>query len=342
MLQFGIFDHVDRNPRLSLREYYEARLRLIEAYDRNGFYAYHLAEHHGTPLGLVPSPSVFLSAIAQRTKRLRFGPFVYPMSFYHPLRLAEEIAMVDQLSGGRLELGFGRGSVPAEIAFFGIDPDEAAERYTEGLELVIRALTDEVINHQGRFWQVRDVPRVLAPLQLPHPPIWYGAHSPDSAERAARRGLNVVNNDSPDIARPTIRRYHDTWRALHGDAALPLTGLVRFIVVAETDVAAEAIAARAYPVWLDNFLKIWRDCGEMPGERAGDFATLQNHEAKGIAGSPETVTKFLAAHLEESGANYLVGQFCFGDLGLDEATRSVELFAAHVMPALRAVVKIPA
>ena len=114
-MKFGIFDHLDRNN-LPLREYYEARLELIETYDREGFYAYHVAEHHSTPLGMAPSPSVFLSAVAQRTKRLRFGPLVYALPLYHPIRLIEEICMLDQMSGGRLDIGFGRGRSPIEAA----------------------------------------------------------------------------------------------------------------------------------------------------------------------------------------------------------------------------------
>src|SRR5437879_699234 len=113
-MEFGIFDHLDRND-APLSDYYEDRLKLIEAYDQAGFYAYHLAEHHSTPLGMAPSPSVFLASIAQRTKRLRFGPLVWAMPLHHPLPLLEEICMVDHLSGGRLEIGFGRGSVPVEI-----------------------------------------------------------------------------------------------------------------------------------------------------------------------------------------------------------------------------------
>ena len=110
-LEFGVFDHLDRNS-LPLRDYYEQRLKVIEAFDRAGFYAYHVAEHHFTPLGMAPSPSVFLSAIAQRTQRLRFGTFVYALPLHHPLRVLEEICMLDHLSSGRLEIGFGRGSVP--------------------------------------------------------------------------------------------------------------------------------------------------------------------------------------------------------------------------------------
>ncbi len=119
-LEFGVFDHLDRNS-LPLRDYYEQRLQVIEAFDRAGFYAYHVAEHHFTPLGMAPSPSVFLSAIAQRTQRLRFGTFVYALPLHHPLRVLEEICMLDHLSGGRVEMGFGRGSVPYEISYYGQD-----------------------------------------------------------------------------------------------------------------------------------------------------------------------------------------------------------------------------
>ena len=93
-MEFGVFDHLDRGS-APLKEFYESRLKLIEAYDRAGFYAYHVAEHHSTPLGMAPSPTVFLSAVAQRTHRLRFGPLVYALPLHDPLRLAEEICMLD-------------------------------------------------------------------------------------------------------------------------------------------------------------------------------------------------------------------------------------------------------
>src|ERR1700736_3546628 len=120
-MEFGVFDHLDRDDQ-ALGDYYRARLQIIEAYDPLRFYAYHLAEHHATPLGMAPSPSVFLAAVAQRTRRLRFGPLVYTLSLHHPLRIAEEICMLDQMSGGRMELGVGRGVSPHEVAYYGVDP----------------------------------------------------------------------------------------------------------------------------------------------------------------------------------------------------------------------------
>ena len=110
-MQFGVFDHLDLGA-VALGEHYENRLKLIEAYDRLGLRSYHLAEHHATPLGMAPSPSVFLAAVAQRTRRLRFGPLVYTLSLHHPLRVAEEICMLDHMSGGTA----GAGRRPRRLA----------------------------------------------------------------------------------------------------------------------------------------------------------------------------------------------------------------------------------
>src|SRR5690242_21275031 len=112
-MKFGVFDHMDSSGQ-PLAELFEGRLKLAEVYDRLGFYALHIAEHHSTPLGMAPSPSVFLALASRRTKRLRIGPLVYTLPLYHPLRLAEEICTLDQLSEGRLELGVGRGVSPLD------------------------------------------------------------------------------------------------------------------------------------------------------------------------------------------------------------------------------------
>src|SRR5688572_23325363 len=103
-MKFGVFDHLDEAG-VPHEELFENRLRLAEAYDKTDLHAYHVAEHHGTPLGLAGTPGVFLSAVAQRTKRLLFGPMVYQLPLYHPIRLLEEIGMLDRMSRGRLQLG---------------------------------------------------------------------------------------------------------------------------------------------------------------------------------------------------------------------------------------------
>ena len=337
-MQFGVFDHLDRNN-LPLQEYYEARLKLAEAYDQAGFYAYHVAEHHSTPLGMAPSPSVFLSAVAQRTRRLRFGPLVYALPLYHPMRLIEEICMLDQMSGGRLDIGFGRGASQIESAMYGNDPAKAELMYVEGLELIMRGLTEKSLNFHGQFYSFDDVPMELQPLQKPHPPVWYGVHSPVSAERAARQGLNIVSLDPADKTRTFTDRFRQVWRDTeNGKTTEPLIGLGRFVVVAASDEKAIEIARRAYPKWHRSFNYLFNlRGGKGPvHQRPADLETLIEI-GQGIAGNPETVTEFLKAQMTESGANYVVGQFAFGDLSLSEILSSLELFTRHVMPELRII-----
>jgi alkanesulfonate monooxygenase SsuD/methylene tetrahydromethanopterin reductase-like flavin-dependent oxidoreductase (luciferase family) len=334
-IEFGVFDHLDRTG-TSLADYYEDRLKIAEAYDRAGFYGYHLAEHHATPLGMAPSPNVFLAAVAQRTRRLRFGPMVFVLPLYHPLRLIEEICMLDQISGGRLEIGFGRGASLIELAIYGEDPDAAQEIYTEGLELILKGLTAKRLDFHGKHFSFDDVPMTLEPLQKPYPPIWYGVHAPDSAERAARRNLHVVSLDPPGDTRLSIERYRATWRPPQPGAALPKLGLGRFIVVAETDASALALARRAYPVWHQSFTYLFRLRGQPQNHpRPADFDALMER-GQGIAGAPATVTDFLGRQLAETQCNYVVGQFAFGDMTRKEALRSIGLFVSHVMPAVRA------
>jgi alkanesulfonate monooxygenase SsuD/methylene tetrahydromethanopterin reductase-like flavin-dependent oxidoreductase (luciferase family) len=336
MMEFGVFDHLDRQGG-SLADYYENRLRITEAYDRAGFYAYHLAEHHSTPLGLAPSPSVFLAAVAQRTRRLRFGPLVWAMPLHHPLRLIEEICMLDQLSGGRLEIGFGRGSVPIELEYYGADPADAQDVYAEAVEVVLMGLTRKVLDFHGKRFSFSQVPMEIEPLQKPHPPVWYGVHAVDSAERAARRNLNVVSLDPPAETRLSIERYRTVWPQVHPPTtAFPKLGLGRFIVVAPTDAEALTLARRAYLVWHASFTHLFRLHGRSQSHPRPATFDLVIARGQGVAGTPATVAEFLSSQLDATGCNYVVGQFAFGDLTLAECLRSIELFSTEVMPRLRA------
>ena len=159
-MKLGVFDHMDRGL-APLDELYEERLKLVEAYDRAGFHGYHVAEHHATPLGVAPCPGVWLAAVAQRTQRLRFGPLVYLLPLYHPIKLLEEICMLDQISRGRFLLGVGRGISPIELRYYGLDPDETPAMYAEALEVIQRGMTSPVLNFSGKYYNYRDVPMEL-------------------------------------------------------------------------------------------------------------------------------------------------------------------------------------
>jgi alkanesulfonate monooxygenase SsuD/methylene tetrahydromethanopterin reductase-like flavin-dependent oxidoreductase (luciferase family) len=329
-MKIGVFDHLDRND-LPLRDFYEQRLKIVEAYDRGGFYSYHTAEHHATPLGLAASPSVFLAAVAQRTQKLRFGPLVYTLPLHHPLRVVEEICMLDQMSGGRLDLGVGRGISPIETAYFGVNPEHRQKMYLEALEIVRQGLTGRTLTFHGAFYDYTDVPIELVPLQKPHPPFWAGAGTPDGGTTAGRLGFNLVAN----TLTPQVRAITDCYRAAFAGAHTPLLGLARFVILGETDEEALTIARRAYPLWHRHFHHLFRMHGTSPamGDRPPHFDQIKDG-GRGIAGSPATVTRMIRSQMEEAGTNYFVGQLAFGDLTLDEVLRTVDLFVHEVMPAL--------
>lgn len=337
-MQFGLFDHLDRNDRPDAAVY-EDRLKIVEAAERAGFAGYHLAEHHMTPLGLAPSPSVFLSAVAQRTSRIRLGPLVFLLPLYHPLRLIEEICMLDHLSGGRLELGVGAGVSPYEVGYYGVGEDKH-EIYRETLDVLIGGLTNERLNFDGRHHSFADVPMVMRPLQKPMPPLWAGVGSEEGMVFAARHGMNAMGLGPTERIRSIAAFYRDAWEAHAGDPMrayaaqkTPRIGALRQIHVAETDDAAWAEAAPAYARWYESLNWLWKEHGaSVSTNLAGDLKSGVDNGAV-IVGSPDTVRDALLNERDATGYNYAVLQFAFGTLSVDQVTRSIGLFAASVMPA---------
>jgi len=340
-LEFGVFDHVDRND-LPLKDFYEDRLKLIEAYEHAGIFGYHCAEHHSTPLGMAASPSVYLAAVSQRTKRLRFGPLVYTLALYHPLRLAEEICMLDQMSRGRFLLGVGKGISPIEVGYYGIDYQHVDKMYAEAFAIIMQALTQKRVDFEGAYYKFKNVPFEVWPFQQPHPPLWYGVVSPDSAERAAKAGMNFISNSTATVIKAKVARYTAAAPAKSG-AEAPKFGMNRYLVLADSEEKALETGRRAYRRWWSSFMTLWHKHGipptsvNYPPEIDGQMA-----DGRAIVGTPQQAVEQLRAQLAESGANYLVCRFAFGDLSLSESTRSLELFQRHVMPALRESVAVAA
>ncbi len=336
-MQFGVFDHMDRGT-VSLGQQFEERLGLAELYDRLGFRTYHLAEHHATPLGIAASPSVYLSAVAQRTKRMRLGPLVYTLSLYHPLRLIDEICMLDQMSGGRLELGVGRGISPIEIGYFGVDAAQSVSIYNEVLEIVLKGLTQETLTHAGKHFSFDKVPMVMQPRQRPHPPLWFGGSTPETVARAARDGVNLISNVTAAGMRGLSDAYRREWDSLGRDqASLPLMGISRHVVIADTDAEALDLARRPMEMWWDHLHLLWKQHGKMPPNIAipRDVAAARDAGYM-IVGTVATVRDAVRKQIAESGANYFLCRLAFGDLPATASARSAELFAREIMPALRA------
>lgn len=339
-MQFGIFDQNDHGP-YPLTEQYENRLQLIEFYDRAGFRTYHMSEHHSTPLNLTPSPSVFLAAAAQRTMRLRLGALVYVLPAHHPLRLAEEICMLDHLSRGRIEIGIGRGASPHELNYFGVDSDAAQAIYVEAYAVIMQALTKAEVNFAGKHFCFENVPIDIKPLQLPHPPLWYAVPVPEGAAWPAQHKINVVCGGPLARVREITDRYRAEWAAA-GNApdALPLLGINRFVVAADTDREAMALGRRAWPKFYASFMKLWHKHGTQPryAKIPEDFDTVVENGGA-IAGSPGTIRDKVQRMVESTGANYFISQFSFGDLVHAEVLHSAGLFAREMLPARERVVQ---
>lgn len=340
-LAFGLFDWVDRRQG-PLGQLYEDRLRLLEAADAAGFAGYHLAEHHATPLGMAPSPSVFLAAAAQRTRRIRLGPLVYLLPLYSPLRLIGEICMLDHLSGGRLDLGVGRGVSPYEVGYHGLDAANTRRMFQEALEVIVAGLTSARLTYRGEHYRYDDVPMELAPLQRPYPPLWYATSNLDSVQWAAAQGLHLVGLGPAEAYRPFVEKYRAVWtehqhdaRRLNPQVKAPRVGINRQVVVADTDEEAEAIARAVHPRWAASFVKLWADHGDTAVAHRVNLDAALRHETI-LAGSPARVCAQVRRLVEATRVNYVICSFAWGDLTLDQSLRSLRLFAEHVMPAFRA------
>ena len=334
-MRFGIFDHMDRSGE-QLAVQYENRLAFLDACDRAGFYGYHLAEHHQTPLGFAPSPSVFLAAAAQRTRNLRLGALVFTLSLYHPLRILDEICMLDHLSKGRLDLGLGRGISPIEVGYYGVDASRSPEIYGEVVAILEQGLRSKVFNYQGKHFTFNNVPVELTPLQK-QIPLWYGVAQPESADRAGKNGGNIVCNGPPKMVRDLGDRFRRAFRQHHGDAAkLPLIGMTRHMVVADTDAEARELADPAYLMWAGAMVHLWNKHGipitiHIP-------PTFAQAEELGICvvGSPSTVRDKLLAQCKAADVSYFLCRLAFGNIPLAASLKSVELIRREVMPAFAA------
>jgi alkanesulfonate monooxygenase SsuD/methylene tetrahydromethanopterin reductase-like flavin-dependent oxidoreductase (luciferase family) len=329
-VQFGIFDHLTGPPGVPLHRLYADRIALLQKAERAGFYGYHVAEHHGHELGMAPSQAVFLAALARETERLRLGPMVCCLPLHHPLRVVEEACMLDHLSGGRLDLGVGRGISAFEHRLFGHDAAEAPARFRESLDMVVQGLaTGRIDGSARRFFDFPEVAVSMRPLQEPYPPLWYAGNSTFAAEH----GFNFIG---PRITAAGRRRFGELWEQgregagrVNPHVGSPLIGSSQFLCVADTDDAARRIGRRAAGV-LSSLLE--KTESPLPRHLSGP-----NADDVLVCGSPETVREYFCRYVAEGNVNYLVVALPFGDMTTEEANRSLDLFIEEVMPAVRAL-----
>ena len=245
--------------------------------------------------------------------------------------------MLDHLSNGRLDVGIGRGASAHELAYFGVDPDSAQAMYVEAYNVIKQALTQPQVSFSGKHYRFEAVPIEMKPAQLPHPPFWYAVPVPEGAAWPAQNRINVVCGGPLQRVREITDRYRAEWAACgNSPDDLPLLGINRFVVAADTDREAMELGRRAWPLFYASFMKLWKKHGTQPryARIPEDFDTMVENGGA-IAGSPGTIGESVRRMAGEAGASYFISQFSFGDLSQQEVLHSAGIFAREVLPAPR-------
>jgi len=333
-VEFGVVDHLDRQN-VPVHETYDSRLKLMELFDKAGFSTFHITEHHFTPLGLAPSPLIFLSAAARITQRIRLAPLVLILPLYNPLRLAAELCMVDHLSKGRLDIGAGRGISPYELAHYNINHVEAQSIYNEAYDVVLMALTRDTVDFRGQYFKYFNVPIEMRPYQKPHPPLWYATSSEDGAAWAGSQNHNVAFLAPAPRAKVLVEAYKRGRASNKENASRPIAkiGIARHLYLADTDEIARVEGAEAYTAWFEKYAFLWQKYDPRPPPRIEDV--LRRDAGRMITGSPRTMREEIARQLEQTGANYFITRFAYGNLTYEQSARSLDLFVTEVMPHFR-------
>jgi alkanesulfonate monooxygenase SsuD/methylene tetrahydromethanopterin reductase-like flavin-dependent oxidoreductase (luciferase family) len=353
-MRFGTFFFFQAAPGYRHADIIHRELEQVEWTEELGFDEVWFTEHHFIDYGLSVDPSSLAAAAASRTRRVRIGLAAAILPFHHPLRLAEQMALVDIISNGRLDVGVGRGNRPAEFAGYRVPQVENRERFEETVEILRLAWTQERFSFHGRFFEFDDVRVIPKPIQQPHPPLYQVCVSKDGIENTALRGWPMLNSvltgpvDQLIANRDTyLVTLQKTGRSEAEIAALlGRWGVSRQIYVADTDAQALAEAKEAELWYQESFRRFVvperiEDAHPslQPGFRAmADKlarVTWEDLVRETLAfGSPETVARHIA-YMRELGVGQVLCWMNFGGLPQDKIRRSMELFAREVMPRFR-------
>jgi natural product biosynthesis luciferase-like monooxygenase protein len=302
--------------------------------DDLGYDTVWLTEHHFHRYGgLVPNPAVFGAAIAARTRRIRIGVAVSVVPLHHPMTIAEDYAMLDVLSRGRLDFGIGKGSVQDEYRQLAMPTENAAAIFEEASDLIARAWSRATLTHAGSRFQFPELSLLPRPVQQPHPPIWVGVTgSRSSFEWAGRHGyhLMVLPYLVPtDVLKDCLAMYFDALRAAGHEPARQEILAKFHVFVADSAAEARRLAGQAYENYQDLMASRLRQT------RVGPVWDEHVAAYKVIAGSPEDCIERIRYWREALGITQIAGTFHFGGLAQEPTLRSIELFAREVAPAFR-------
>ena len=349
-MRFGVTFFPDVTPDVkSAQQYFAETFELVDFAAELGFVHAKIIEHYFSPYGgYSPDPMQFLAAVSQRQPHMRLMTGAVIPAFNNPLKLAAEIALLDSISGGRLDVGFARAFLPHEFDAFGVSMDDSRALYEEGIDAIRRLLTETTVTFDGQFHKFEDVRSYPQPVQRPHPPFYVAAfRTPDSFEYAGRQGLNLMI--TPFYLRPAeLGEMVSQYRGFRAEAGHdPSTASVNInfrTYCAKTDKMAEEQAepyARHYIDMLLEPLERWRDqpSAQYPGYEkfitAVEKFPYDVMVEQSFIGSPERIRERVAYFTETCGGEiYPSIDFSYGNMPIEEAKASLKLFAEEVMAKL--------
>lgn len=350
-MRFGLFYQLPCASDQSEPIRYNETIEQLLLADQLGFDIAWLAElHFFRPFSIMPAPLFVAVAAAQRTRRIRFGTGVILVPFHHPLRIAEEAAVADILTGGRLDVGIGRGTIALHFQGFGVPREESRARFEEGVEVILKAWTSDRVEHKGRYFEFPETTLAPKPLQKPHPPLRIAANSPETAEFAGLHNYDVMVaspiNPMPGFFEH-VRRYREALsRAGHLQQSRDVAAL---FFVSPGD-SIEEVRARFEPSMMHYFSTIGEQArvggrGQYEGsyqylqqvrERSAKIGWDEVEQTMGAFGPPDECIRRIHQIYDGARIDQLVCWFNPGGLVPHrEVMATMEHFAAKVMPAVR-------
>ena len=314
-------------------EFYRRMFEQMEVLDQVGFHQVWVTEHHFHEYGgTIPAPATFLSVVASRTTRIRLGVAIVILPLHNPLEVAESYAMVDVISGGRLNFGIGRGT-PIELEYVGIGYEDSVLRLREGTEIIRQGWSGETLDFSGKLFNYKGVRLLPKPVQQPHPPIWVAASRSDDTYRwAGEQGFHLLTLPymyEPEVLRNAIDHYREALvQAGHDPSTREVLGKFHIYVTgSERQAVAEA------GPYLHNYWRVAdaQHLGRTAARRLQ--ATEQIARGNVIAGDPQRCIDIIRRWRDALGLTVVSGTFYFGGMPQDMALRNIRRFAAEVMPA---------
>ena len=343
---FGIFDHIEGLAGTDTAQVLRDRLDLVRMADQAGFTGFYLAEHHGSDLCLAPNQEMVIAAASQITSSIRMGPMVKLLPLHHPVRIIEDMCIVDNLTNGRLEFGVGRGVAPIEHYWFGSDWPSSTERFEDVLGIIARALrTGEISSAESAFYDFRTMPIATFPVQK-RIPFWY----PGSPATAGRFGMKLmfpgpIPQEAYDVYVEAWHAHRDDPIRFDGPDDRPTIGSTMVMAIDRDEARARDVMTRGMNGLTRRTHAVHRWDAEVLGAEAAEAALmplrriLSRKEAviENGYGSPAKTIDRMGAVVAAGRVDHLVIQVPTGDMTLDEAKRTLDLFCSEVQPALEAI-----